>query len=363
MTQLYFDYSASLAFVALLLYGVVFLRYHHGIRHDMPQSNKYAFVALSLIICSVFAFASHDTYHYMEHYQEMLYYNQIVHVEKFYFWLVQALPTNYYLWRLCVWGPAALLFVFACKRYRLNANVVGLLLIAFVLDNFVITRGALGFALLLVGLSYITKPMPIKFLSYLFGAILLYLSLALHRTIGIYMIFIPLALFFSLKKGFKASVVAFPFLYVLVLGVSASLMNNPTVMSMFGETIDTYFEMEESQLNMIGQIRQVVEYAPYLLLMYFVVRNISKYPALYSKSAHFMAKYAYVLIYVSMLFFMQPISSWISSRTLHAAVFPLVICSAEYLNVNRRSKTDARILFLFIVVSLFQYVYNIYDWM
>lgn len=141
-------YSAALAGINLFLWIVTIIKYRTAYLKNPAFSSRYIFVGFILILYSTFAFAEADTYHYEYIFNNMRAYQERGHIEVFYYWLSQII-SNYYVWRIAIWGTAAWLIIQCCKRMNLNANIVGFLLPILFFRQFSLTRGTLGFALLM----------------------------------------------------------------------------------------------------------------------------------------------------------------------------------------------------------------------
>lgn len=145
-----------------------------------------------------FAYAEADTYHLEEGYEYMYRTHDIIQVEPFYFWLIQTLPNNYILFRMVVWGSASILIYISARRMNLNPETFGFFLAINFLPQFAQTRGTIGFALLMLALIYVSQSR--KKINIIIGVLMIFATYFLHKSIPMFILFIPLAISLPLTK-------------------------------------------------------------------------------------------------------------------------------------------------------------------
>lgn len=341
----------------IVIYGISFYRN----RNMTHQSTCFY---LCVILFSTFAFSVADTYHYRTLYDEMLTYNECIHVEPFYYWLIRVLPHNYYFWRFVVWGGALLLLDRCFKRYCLEPSIVYFIFPVILLQQFALTRGALGISLFLYSLSFILKPLPNKGISYVLGIGGCIIALSLHKSLPLYALIAILAFIPMKRPTVCLLLIAFPFIRTFVIPFVFGILET----NIFSEhTIDfatNYLEAEQTKANFNGIIRLLVDYIPRFLIFYTLIKDYSfKTRIKPPKFIRILYQYSFILFYIALLFFGQNTSSFVSNRTLHMMYFPLTIVLSYFLrnNVKRGWITNTAIG-LFILSDLYSFAYSIYSW-
>lgn len=349
--------SGKLALINLVLWLFMLIYYWN----KSNSSRKQFWGVAAMLLFFVFGFSEADTYHYYDVYNQMLLYHEPIHVEPFYFWLIEFLPHNYYLWRFVVWGMALFILMFVYKRYGLNVNILGVVFTLILLQKFVVTRSCLGIALFMLAISLFYVSSKSKLLSHLLGVLCVVASVFLHQSlplfIGIFLLsFIPFN-----RLTILLSLILFPIIRELLLPYVLELLSMGVFSS---ETIDfaaSYLEDEKSVANTNGLIRQVIELLPFFLMFVLLVVEYVFRKKYIERSIKILFRYSYVLFYVAMLFLGQETSSFISSRTIHMMCFPLVVVVANYISTtNRRNWFLNTSMAFFCIADLFAFLYTIY---
>lgn len=336
-------------------------------KERITYSNNYTFALICILLYSVLGLLEWDTYHYYSLYNEMINGYFSIHVEKIYFWLIKALPHNYLLWRLCIWGSATILMIWSAKKLKLNSNVFCFIAAALFITRLAVSRNGLGIALLIFSSILLIQSLEKrKIVSILIACTGIIISTYLHSSIYIFVGCMILALVFPLnKKNILLSLILFPFLYVSLMQLLGPIMSFLSLNEEQALFISQYVESEKMISNVLGWIPIIIEKMSFILLMFILTKKIifDKIPL---TSAHrLMFKFSYILIYLSFLFFEQRTSSWISARTLHAATFSLVLCTTMCFNNyenHKRTKIEKLVLMMLIFNSLWGQLYFIYKY-
>lgn len=357
--MLAYTYSGKLAIINLILWLILWVYYSR----TSKRNNRSILAYILILIFATFAFSETDTYHYHDAYDQMLLYNEPVHVENFYFWLINILPQNYYIWRFVVWGISLLLLGITYKRYKLDSNSAGLCFTLILLQHVVVTRGSLGVSLFMLALSLLLLPSKSRFFSYTLAAVCVVISVFLHRSLPVYIALMILAFIPLNRYTVIFSLILFPIFRIGLLPNVYEILSIGLFPADTMNFVESYLEDEKSVANLNGLIRQVIELLPIILMLIFLTKEYvfkKKYIATYIK---FLFKYSYVLFYVAMLFWGQQTSSFISSRTIHMMCFPLVIVVAYYMSTNRRRARLLNISLIgFAIADLFAFLYTIFKY-
>lgn len=357
-----FGYSSSLACISLAIFLLVVVKYRKiYMGHSVIKAVKsYGFVVLYLTLYSVFAFAEADTYHYMGLYEDLYKTQFSWHVEPAHFWIIKHLPHGYYIWRLFIWGISAMIFVKAFKYLKISADVAGFVIAIIMLNPFSQTRGTLGFSIMMFALSYYVPFRIGNVIRFVFVGLTIALSTFFHKSLGIYALLFPLAVLLPYnKKTIILSLILFPVFYTAIYTLSSDILG----MGFLGEqTIDrgaSYLEREsEGTYNIYGILTNSIMWIA--LFLYF--QETTKYylKNTCNKVILYIQKYTFVLVYISFLFYGQNISSFLYTRTLHFAMFPLAISFAYYLQNSTFSKMTKWTMFFFFLNTLYEITYHIY---
>lgn len=356
-----YSYSAILALIPISLFVYMILRYRFS-NLNRKTINNYFLIWICITIYSTWGFAEPDTYHYHQLYDEMVRYKQSLHVEPFYYWLVTILPNNFYLWRFVIWGTAAALIIYVAKRNYISSSALGLLIPVMFLHKFVVTRGALGLAFLML-VIYLYYSYRKKALAYSILFLGIFLSTYLHKSIPIFVLFALVALIIPFnKKLYWLSLIFFPIFYVLLFIISDYILG----LNIFSEeTVNfttNYLEHESMTKNMLGYIMDMITYSPYIFVLFFVLPKFYFHNKLHDTPyGEFLFKYSYILFYVAFLFYNQPTSIWVFSRTIHAGMFALVFLFAMYYQ-RVHGKREKKLYYMFLLPTLLTYISLLMNW-
>ena len=356
-----YDYNGNLAIINLLIWFILLLTYKSEFFQYVPKKTSYSFLFLMVILYTTFGFSEADTYHYHEIYDEMLKFGEAIHVEPFYYWLIQFLPHNYYIWRFVVWGIAIILMIATFKRFNLNSTAVGFVFPLILLQQFTVTRGCLGIALFIYSLSFLLKPSSHRVLSYIFAISGCVLSLFLHRSMPLFIIMVVMAFVPLNKTLIIISILAYPLIRAGIMPHIFSFINSGFFSDETADFAQHYLQSEQSIANFNGILRLCLDYIPRFLIFIFLIKEYIFNNHRIDKPMKFLLQYAYILFYIALLFFGQETSSFISSRTIHMMCFPLTIVLAYHLTINyKRSALLKASMSFFICSDLFAFIYTIY---
>lgn len=355
-----FDYNGQAILFDLFLLILALYKYKGVYAGKMTTSNNYLLVFLLLVAYATFAYGEADFYHYQFHYDMMKHYGMKSLAEPVYLWIAQTLPDNYYIWRFSVWASAALLMILSLKNVKVNANCAGLMLPLYFWVQFSITRGALGFAIMIFSLTFAfgsgTKKRMIVILTIL-------LSVFFHNSIAAFLLLLPIAFVLPLNsKVLKLSLLIFPVLYFAVMMTTKYLLDINILENGAELLAEKYMERADEKLNIGGIVFDALHFSGQLLMLFLAARFVVSHKKEINKAVVLLFKYGYILIYISFLFYGQSTSSFISSRFLHASTFPLVVVYSYYMSNHRVNRTDRIALFLLGAYAFYKLLYPMYKW-
>ena len=157
------------------------------------------------------------------------------------------------------------------------------------------------------------------------------------------------------------SLLLFPIIRVGLMAKVTYILSADILSSYITDFAISYVEREKFVANIYGQIRQLIDIFPFVLLFATLVKEYIYRNTYVNRWCIILFRYSYVLFYVSMLFLGQQTSSFISARTLHMMCFPLTIVVANYMSHSPRTDMLFKVSFLGLGISnLFAFVYTIF---
>lgn len=354
------EVEGKLVLLNLFLWIILVLVYRSEYFKRTNIKGSYGLIGVIAIVYGTFAFSSEDTYNYEFIYDKMLLYKVRVHIEEFYYWLVQVLPQNYYIWRLAIWGTSALIYIKVCKVNKLDSRIVGFIFPLILLQQFSITRGCLGIALFLLGISIFFKQDRQNKALYLWAVCAIVASSFLHKSLPLFIAIATLALIPLNKKTFILLLILFPILREVVIPFVFDFIGSGFFDKETASFATSYLEDEKSEMNLNGLLRSFFEYIPRFLIFYALIKYFVFKKVYLPRNIRFFFKYSFVLFYIALLFFGQETSSFVTSRTIHMMCFTLLVPIVYYLMYMPRTRLIKGAMLLFILNDLlFDYIYQI----
>ena len=360
-----YDYDALSALFNVFIFLLCFIKYRKNIEKKstyLKDCGNLPFVMLA--VYSVFAFSEADTYHYYKIYDEMVCYHNVIHVEPFYYWLIENLPGNYWLWRAVIWGTAVYLLNLCSKKIEVESQYFALFFVAFFFIQFSISRGALGFSLLVYCIIvFFSKERTrlIDIFVLLFGFCM---AIFLHKSIVVFMAVFVVSFFVKIKKKHVfVSLIAFPFLYVSIMSILDSYFFSIIGDGRLSDVANDYVNKKNVQTTTWGMINEILMWTPRFMMMYLLVKRFVFDKEIFPKYIYVLFTSAYFLFYISCLFYGQKTSSFLCSRSFHACSFPLLIVASYYWKtIPIITKTDKKMLYLFCFSTFFTLAHIVYSW-
>lgn len=358
-----FDYNGHSIIFNLFLFVIAVLRYKSEcIGNRITVKGNYGFVYLLLVLFATFAYAEADFYHYQFHYDMMKHYDIESLAEPIYFLIAKNLPDNYFVWRFSIWGSAAFFMILALKKVGVCASYAGLMMPLFFWHQFSITRGALGLCIITLALTYCMDSKE-KLLIRVISIMVLCTSVFFHNSIAVFLLFIPIALLLPLNsKVLRLSIFLFPFLYCGIILLTNNVMNLDVLAANTEKLAEHYIEGQHSEKNFWGVACDLLNFSGQLLMLYLSIRFVLRQKEQISSVIVFLIKYGYVLVYMSFLFYGQSVSSFISSRFLHASTFPLIVVYSYYIQHHKIARSNKVAISLLGLYAFYELIYPMYKW-
>ena len=325
-------------------------------------TGKYFFLWLFIALYSTFEFTGGDFYHYLAIYKNNISTTfERSHLEAFYYWLIQILPHDYYIWRFTVWGLAGFFWIQAIKNLKQNVRFAGLMFLLIVFFFFVGGRQALCFSVLYYALTIYYKEGVYKFKNAIIFLILIVCSYFLHKTAIVYILIMFISMLPLGKRTLLLSIILFPVIYKIFDSLSYLFISEYSAFNEESATsMESYMEGETYTRNIFGQIHLFINRFPILLLLIYLIRRVFINNDFIPKIYIILLRMIYILIYISYLFVGRNISAYIAPRFWDASLFPLTLFAAGYM-YNKRQARFFRICFYLLLFSLlYRIAYNIY---
>ena len=356
-----FNYNGKAILFNIFLFLFAIWKYKSLYTGNVKTKGNYKFLYLLLVVFATFAYGEADFYHYQFHYDMMKHYNYESLAEPIYFWIAQNLPDNYFLWRFSIWGSAALLMIYSLKKIGVHASYAGLLMPIFFWCQFSVTRGALGFCLIINALIYLFNNN--NYIKKGLAVAALLASVFLHNSMMAFLLIIPIACLMPFNnKTIKISLIMFPFFYGITILITNNLIDL-NILSIGTENLaEGYISKHNSELNILGIAFDLLNFSGQLLMLYLSIKFILSKKKVVDKPIIFLIKYGYILVYISFLFYWQGVSSFISSRFLHASTFPLIVVYSYYMQHHKINKNDRVVMFLLGLYAFYKLLYAMYKW-
>lgn len=308
-----------------------------------------------MTLFSTFGFIGSDYSGYSYLYNLMLLTHSNVHVEPFYYSLIEILPNSYTFWRFVVWGLASFFYVSALKRMKVDSKFASFVVIVVLLfSTFYYLRNSLGFAVLCYAITFFVKPMVNKINSYIIAFLLIAISFSLHKSMIVYVMLFFLSIYPLQRKHILLSIILFPFLYFSITLYASSLLQQ----SFISEETVSYGEMYMANIDHIsptlfGWVDLAMKKLPIIFILYIGLKHLY-----FSKNQMYdcFFQYSYVLFYFSFLFLGQPVSFTLSDRLWVGGIFPLTIFIAYYFNNKRNIQLFRNSMILLIVSNLYTFL-------
>ena len=245
-----------------------------------PRSFWYKMLILTILF-SAFGCVGGDFLHNQVIYDMNVASSSPIHFENVYFLLIKALPNNYYIWRLCVWGLASFLLFKIMDEIKSDLDFSILVFTLILLNYFPNLRQTLGFMLMFYGYVLMFRGaedhMPKKLIL---GVIMLVFSVFFHTTIFAF-ILLSLLLFIPGTKSLTMIIVtllAFPLLYEMTKELSSSFIgligNNDIMQEKAVNYIESSFRVE---INVNGLLKLITNRLPVMMVFLFGIKIISSW--------------------------------------------------------------------------------------
>mgnify|MGYP001190129796 CR=1 FL=1 len=276
-------------------------------------SNEGTVVALFLcLLFYLFPMGGTDFYDYKELVETAgftdissipLYY---LHYEKPYYYIINIVNNNYFLFRLVVWGGSLFLYWQTAKRLKIDKSTFAFYLCICIVPLTAVSRVCLSYALAFFGFSFFAQPITRKrsnLISFILGSSIILSSLFFHRSAIFLLAILPLSLFNFNKKTIWLFALAIPTLIVLAYTHLFDFIFNfdQTDTSLLdSETAMIYLNSDRKGVFGLGQwIEFSMKYGSHIAMLILIVKSILNNS--YTVWPKQVQKFANATLYITML--------------------------------------------------------------
>jgi len=282
------------------------------------------------------------------------------HYESLYYLPIRFLPHNYYVWRFCVWGLAALLLVLCYKALNCPSQYVTVVfLTTTLLPCFYYLRNSLGFALLYLATILILKETQdgkLTTKTIVMSAILLVISFFAHNSMPVYYLIVVVALFCPLNyKTIIISVALFPILHRYVPVIATAFLSQSYISESTSELGMDYLSRDNTaNYNINGFILLFLQFVPFFVVYLDSINHMKKGDRNYRINKVFF-QVSYLLLYTAFCFY-QTASNHLFLRFINTCTLPMALVLVFYMSDKRNTKLN-----IYFIGSLVLYyiVYSI----
>ena len=328
-----------------------------------PRSFWYRMLIITILFVT-FGCVGGDFLHNQVIYDMNVRSDHPIHFENIYVLLIKGLPTNYYLWRFCVWGTAAFLLFKILDEIKSDLDFSFFVFTLMLMNHFPNLRQTLGFMMMFYGYVLMFRSaedtMPQKLVV---GIILLIFSTFFHSTILVFII-LSLLLFIPGTKSLPiviVSLIAFPFLYDITKELSTQFVGLVSSNDMMQEKATKYIESSfRVELNIRGFLKLFINRLPVLMLFFYGIKKVLIEKVEVSYMEKHLLMLTYMLIYISCLFFNNNVSAYLSQRFWDAACYPLTIFAMVFLRNYSGNLYVKVTMYAFLISNIFNMAYSLY---
>ena len=257
-------------------------------RYPHKLSNEGIVFALFLcLLFYLFPMAGTDFYHYKE-WVETAGYTDIssipqyyLHYEKPYYYIINIVHNNYFLFRLVVWGGSLFLYWQTAKRLKIDKSTFVFYLCICIVQLTAVSRVCLAYAIAFYGFSILAQPITRKgnyLFSYILGSSIILFSLLFHRSAIFLLAILPFSLFNINKKTIWLFALAIPTIVVMAYTHLLDFIFNfeQTDTSLLDlETALYYLDSDKKRVLGWGQrIEFSMKYGSLIAMVILIVKSI-----------------------------------------------------------------------------------------
>jgi len=331
-----------------------------------PHNFQIIMLLLGIVFCT-FCCTGGDFLHYFQLYDMNVDSDEPIHYEQYYYFLTQTLPHSYYLWRFCVWGIAFFFVYLIIRNLDTDADIAYLVFILYLLNYFSNPRQSLGVVLLVLGIIKLTKAkdsyMPI--LATCMALAIIGFSTIFHATMYAYIAVALLCFIPGINNKYfiVLALCAMPILYYNIQHNTQIIAN--FLFSSNDEALEKTTHYLESDFrvtsNLFGWLKIIINRAPFVIIMFITSWRVFFKKEEVSYLEKHLLMFALILVYISILFFGNNISAFLSTRMWDTALYPLAFFSMIYFRNHWEDRIIRYSLYILLLSNTYNLIYEIYS--
>lgn len=331
-----------------LLYLIIVFVNYYSYDKGLRSNRQHGFLLFGIVLFAVTSWIPGDWFHYQASMKFMF---VEARSEVIYLYLRRFLNYNYLLFRIVVWGLAAVLNTLAFKRLSLNIHNALFILFACFALLFSYARASLAMAVFYLGYSFVCKykefDNKIKFIVIGYGILLL--SQFFHRSMIVLTAF-SLVAFVPIKRK------TIPLIIIIAAGVfyvGVAYLNEIVAMDMFtDEGIAGRLESADLEMEKKMNIQLVARYASIYVPLFFITLSFFRKTTRRVLPDSMINMYKLTVVVVSFALSMNIAFSndVFYYRTLYMAVVPICVL-LSYLYSHKLLKKIEWYLSIFVGIS------------
>lgn len=343
----------SYLFCQIAYFTIILLYWKECVKNFDINDIGSGLLLLVILFC-VLGFENGDFYGYQSYLKD----KDTQYMEPIYGFIAEIVSYNYFLFRLVVWGGAILLFYRTAKRFKINPNNALFILFIMFISTFDYARASLAMSVYYYGLSFLCIPIRSgKYVSYLYGLSIIFLSFFFHNSMIICILIAPTALIRISFKKLLFFLLAFLLLIPTIENLFFSVFDGSLLAKFaINDKILTYENLELGEVSFYEWIRRCFEYMfyfiPILFFAYYlyVDKNViiqNRYERLFIVS-FFIMIFAIGIIVININFFV------FFYRYLFMLMIPvsILVCYARSANIISQ-KLFVALLYMCMIYKLF----------
>lgn len=326
-----------------------------------------------IFVFFIFSFFNDDWFAYFDHVKNAHYIigniNNLSNreaMEAIYYYIAFALDGDYLLWRFFVFGITVLLSYLICKRLGVNqaSFFYSFVLIATPILSY--ARASLAMAIGFCGLTFLSSPLPSKkILSYLFGCLLIVISVLFHKSA------LALPIITYIAYSFRVTRAKLILLIIFILGAFLLLDTTEIIYMLFGNDDIQYFVSGKSTKYLIAEVHnegigqltiKLLFWTSYYLFAFISIVIIWKDKMTNKNLLPFLNSVVIIILFASIFLFIRNANThMLFYRFLNYASIPIAVVVAYCINKGIYRQAFVRITYLCVLSHILSILYSTYS--
>lgn len=328
-----------------------------GVMPQFKRNRNYGLnlygVALLTFLLSLYPIQSGDFIYVAYALQKGI---QFEHLEEIYqnIWLWEK---DYTIWRGIVFGATTVLLILTIKLLPLNQYFACFIFVITEMFMFGNLRNMFGFMTMYcsIAIYYYPVKFPFKIVTAIIAILGLSLAIPLHRSMWMYELLLIVGLIPFGKKTIRVSLIAFPFLWTSIFILAQIFLATFANADIIAHS--EYYTDSERPTTLLKTINEFIRQCCYLYLFYLILKNYTQKNNKLPSVIKFLTRYAFVLIYIGLLFCGQRTGGWLYERFIGAGELSLMFVMMFFFYHYPRTK-GVKIAFSgLIYYLLYQIIY------